>query len=37
LIDLAGAERPDKIGSERPNCVEVFMKYVKTGKVNIGD
>ena len=39
MIDLAGAERPDKTGSERPNCLEVFIKMMKDGmdKINVGD
>jgi hypothetical protein len=37
LLDLAGAERPNTTGSERPSALEVIMKLAAGKKMDVGD
>jgi hypothetical protein len=37
LIDLAGAERPDKAGGERVDGPKVFEKMISGKPLDIGD
>lgn len=37
LIDLAGAERPDKTGAGRTSGYEIMIKMIKHEKPNVGD
>jgi len=37
MIDLAGAERPDKLGVERVSAYDIMFKLMKGGKPDIAD
>jgi len=37
MIDLAGAERPDKLGVERVSAYDIMCKLLKGGKPDVAD
>lgn len=37
MIDLAGAERPDKLGVERVSAYDIMCKLLKGGKPGLAD